>query len=361
MKNSFNFSIENIQPLPDHLFGFHPKQFTKPVGPLPDEFCFSNEKLLDQVFWADIPDVVVAPPSVEPPQGRYYPLAPKDGFKLTSDNHYQSGRVYVAAYDVSGDAINAHINNLKCIETPPNVDPEFVNGAFIAELIPGMIQMIPGIPYVFAFNDDPSRQHTVACAHTLDSLKGYDDYADILIAAEKLAKLSWGCKASENSLEIQPIYKIPGLKLNDRADARSDFHTQLYDGSFSLANTVMKGEGLGTTLPAVQANTSAAQSQITQILEVLHSLYQHIMPKSLSKFEYEVLDFHHNYNNVIGFGGLASNGTGCQLNVSSLGRTLAEYIGLVQGGWHADTGDDETRYTLFTLLLRIGPGMFYIC
>ena len=198
----------------------------------------------------------------------------------------------------------------------------------------------------------------MACAHTLDSLRAYPDYDDILSDAIKLAKLTWGCKASSNSPTISPIFEIIGLKLNDRANARTAFHNDTHDGSFSLGNTVMKGEGLGTALPAVQANTSTARSQIAMVLQVLHSLYRRIMPKSISKFEFDIMDFHSNFNNVVSFGGLTPNGTGCQLNVSSLGKSLAEYIGNVQGGWHSDTPDDETRWTLFTLLLRVGPSTF---
>jgi len=274
------------------------------------------------------------------------------------DNHYQSGRVYVAAYDVTEAALNRHRAALKKITMPDNVDAEFKDGAFVAQPIPGMIKIVPGIPYAFSFNGDHSRMHTIACAHTLDSLRGYPDYDDILNDAIKLAKLTWGCKASGGSPEILPIYMIPGLKLNDRAKVRSTFHKNMHDGSFSLANTVMKGEGVGTVLPAVQANTAAAFSQISTVLKVLHSLYRRIMPKSISKFEFDILDFHSNFNNVVSFGGLTPNGTGCQLNVSSLGESLAEYIGSIQGGWHTDVADDETRWTLFTLLLRVGPSAF---
>jgi len=338
------------------LFGVHPKQANKPVAPLPSEFCFSPENLL---AWPSPAESRLVPPSpATPPNGRYFPLAPENGYELMMDNHYQSGRVYVAAYDITETALHQHRDTLKTIATPPNVDPELIDGAFVSKPIPGMVKMVPGIPFAFSFNGDHSRRHTIACAHTLDSLRGYPDYDDILNDAVRLAKLTWGCKASASSPEISPIFMIPGLKLNDRAKARSGFHSNTYDGSFSLANTVMKGEGLGTALPAIQANTSSAYSQIAAVLKVLHSLYRRVMPKSISKFEFDILDFHSNFNNVVSFGGLTPNGTGCQMNVSSLGKTLAEYIGSVQGGWHSDIPDDETRWTLFTLLLRVGPGVF---
>ncbi|PPR06208.1 hypothetical protein CVT24_000641, partial [Panaeolus cyanescens] len=55
------------------------------------------------------------------------------------------------------------------------------------------------------------------------------------------------------------------------------------------------------------------------------------------------------------FGGLEPGATSVQLNVSSLGETLEESIGQVQGMWHTDINDDPNRFTLFVLLLRVGP------
>lgn len=121
----------------------------------------------------------------------------------------------------------------------------------------------------------------------------------------------------------------------------------------------MKGEGLGTFLPAMQANTPAALSQITTVLTVLHTLFRLIVPKCLSKFEQEITDFHSEFNNVFTFGGLEPGGTSAQMNVSALGQLLSFFIGRVQGSWHSDVSDSICRWTLFTLLLRVGPGIFY--
>ena len=328
-----------------------------PTPPVRSEFSYSPE------------DLCLAPPPAEthlsapypasPPEGDYYPLAPESGYELVADARYMRGYVYVANYNVSEESVKAHGKSLECIATPPNVEPKLVRGSFVASPIPGMIQMIPGIPFAFAYHEDRDRLHTVGCAQTLLSLSHYPDYPDILRESVKLAKLTWGCPAHGETPKIVPIYELPGMKENDRSAKRTDFHKHIHDGSFNLANTVMKGEGLGTFLPAVQANTPAALSQITTVLTVLHTLFCLIAPKCLSKFEQEITDFHSEFNNVFTFGGLEPGGTSAQMNVSALGQLLSFFIGRVQGGWHSDVSDSICRWTLFTLLLRVGPGIFY--
>ena len=125
----------------------------------------------------------------------------------------------------------------------------------------------------------------------------------------------------------------------------------------------MKGEGLGTFLPAVKANTPTAMSQIATVLRVLHMLFHLIMPKCLSKFEQEITEFHSEFNNLITFGGLKPGGVGAQMNVSALGMLLAFFIGRVQGGWHCDMSDNICRWTLFALCYELAQvfWILYFC
>lgn len=327
-----------------------------PTPPVQLEFSFSPEELCSAPPPAETH--LSAPYPASPPEGDYYPLAPQTGYELVADARYIRGYVYIANYDISEESVKAHGKSLECIATPPNVEPKLVRGSFIAHPIPGMVQMTPGIPFAFTYNEDRNRLHTVGCAQTLLSLSHYPDYPVILQESVKLAKLTWGCPAHGKTSKIIPIYELPGMKENDRSAKRTDFHEHIYDGSFNLANTVMKGEGLGTFLPAVQANTPAALSQITTVLTVLHKLFRLIVPKCLSKFEQEITDFHSQFNNVFTFGGLEPGGTSAQMNVSALGQLLSFFIGRVQGGWHSDVSDSICRWTLFTLLLRVGPGIY---
>lgn len=299
---------------------------------------------------------LVAPAAPEPPVGMSYPLAPIDGYALQRDNRYMSGHVYAANYPLS--KMEMHKDRMLHLETPPNVEPKFKDGRFTADPIPGMVQLVPGIPFVIQVDGKAERTHTVACVQTLESLKVYPDYLEIEAASVQLAKVTWGCEAQGGDPEIKPIYEITGLKHNDRDSKRH--HTHDFDGSFSLGPTIMKGNGPGTFLPAVQASTPEAIWQIQTVLHLLHTLYGRVMPKCLSAFEWSMINFHKIYNNVFCFGGLGPNGTGLQLNVSSLGELLRSAIGYLQGSWHVDEHDDNADWTFFTLLLRMGPSKIHL-
>jgi len=322
----------------------------KPVSPEVDEFIYETNANLD---FSLLPLKLIAPPAPEPPRGMSYPLAPLDGYSRQEDKQYMTGHVYATSYSLR--KMQLHKKRMLNMLTPPNVNPRMVDESYVADPILGMIKLIPGIPFVIQIDGKKERTHTVACAQTLESLKIYSDYDNIESASVQLAKLTWGCPVHGNQPEIQPIYTIIGLKQNDRASARSAFHNDDFDGSFSLGPTVMKGNGPGTFVPAVQASTPEAASQIEALLQILHRLYRLIMPKCLSAFEWEMINFSKIYNNVMGFGGLDPNGTGMQMNCSSLGAALKEAIGTIQGEWHVDGSDDHADWTLFTLLLRLGP------
>ncbi|KAF9528572.1 hypothetical protein CPB83DRAFT_894357 [Crepidotus variabilis] len=330
---------------PDVL-AFHPIAPNFSIG----QFVYTNEqRLLNQ---PNCLPVLIPPPAPEPPAGRSYPLAPPDGYKLRKDNRYTRGFVYASPYDLS--KANIHRSRMIAIATPPNIRASKVDGHYLAEPIVGMVQLEPGIPFVVHLNGDPNRTHTIACLQTLDSLAEYPDFIEIQAQSVQLAKLAWGCPKGKSSPEIPPIYSH-FLKRNDRSAARDSLHHDDFDGSFNLGNTILKGKGQGTILPAVQTNLSHASAHMKSLLKTLHKLYRYILPKCISRFEYEVSDFQSIYSNIFGFGGLDPNGTGMQMNVSSLSKTLADAIGNIQGFFHADQEDDFTRFTFFILLLRMGP------
>jgi hypothetical protein len=283
-----------------------------------------------------------------------FPSAPAKGYHLEDNLHYHLGFVYVADYDL--DQKSLHLSRLLKTITPPNVSPELVGSRYVSKPIPSMIQIHAGIPFAFRLNSDNSRIHTIACLQTLDSLQAFDDYDEIKAASVRLAKLTWGCPAYGNTPEIPPIYELQGLKENDRSMARASWKKERGDGSYNLSSTVMKGDGQGTVLPAIQANTPEASSHILPVLQLLHEMRRRIMPKSISKFEQEITDFHSEWNNVVSSGGLEPNATSVQMNVSSLNCSLQDAIGSVQGQWHVDQSDDRANWTLMTMLLRVGPG-----
>jgi len=97
-------------------------------------------------------------------------------FKLneTWDSFYTSGWFYTAQHK-STEHLNER-DHLLCITTPPDTRPyAFQSGRCCVNLIPGMIQMTPGIPYACCLDGDDSQMITVACLHTLPSLLHYSD------------------------------------------------------------------------------------------------------------------------------------------------------------------------------------------
>jgi hypothetical protein len=80
------------------------------------------------------------------------------------------------------------------------------------------------------------------------------------------------------------------------------------------------------------------------------------MPCCLSKFEWEANRFITEYNNVFVFGGLGPGATGLQMNVSSGVGELKLSIGGKQGDWHPDSPDEETMWTMVTMMLKLPPG-----
>jgi hypothetical protein len=286
--------------------------------------------------------------------GSSFPSAPNNGYHLENNLHYCLGFVYVADYDLSHKKL--HLSRLLKTVTPPHVSPELVGSRFVSKPIPSMIKIPAGIPFAFRLNSDNSRIHTVACLQTLNSLRIFDDYSQIEAASVRLAKLTWGCPAYGNTPKIPPIYELQGLKENDRSMVRANWKKEPGDGSYNLSSTVMKGDGQGTVLPAIQASTPEASSHIGLVLQLLHELRRRIMPKCISKFEQEITDFHSEWNNVVSSGGLEPNATSVQMNVSSLNSSLQDAIGSIQGQWHVDQSDDRANWTLMTMLLRVGPG-----
>jgi hypothetical protein len=113
----------------------------------------------------------------------------------------------------------------------------------------------------------------------------------------------------------------------------------------------MKGESVGNVGPAFQANTPNGTNLITITLSILNQLFQHIIPKSISKVEMKLFNFHHNVNNTLSVGRLNSNGTSCQFNVSSHKKYLSQ-----QSSLHTDLSDDPTVFTMFVLLINGGTG-----
>ncbi|KAK7027802.1 hypothetical protein R3P38DRAFT_3190887 [Favolaschia claudopus] len=243
-------------------------------------------------------------------------------------------------------------------KTPPNVIPRLDDGKIVVDPISGMIRMPGSVPFVQHIEGRPDEVVTMACAHTLDSIReAYPDIADDLEDLSlRLRDATFGCEAKAGHPAMKPIYTLHGLKRNDRSVDARDLPPGSFDGSYNLATTKGEGEGAGVVMPAVQASTAEAAERIGEVLRLLHAIQRYIIPRSISKSEHAVTEAHSELNNVVSFGGLLPGCTSCQMNVSSDGFDLAHFIGSHQGAWHTDIGDDWTRWTLVTMLLNLPPG-----
>ena len=310
-----------------------------------DKTCISEEPAP--------PSVLEHPDPVTDPHDGYFPCAPK--FALSSPTRlYTRGYTYFSAWDTSNKARDKE--RLLCARMPPNVTPTIdESGNLRIELIPGMVKLIPGVPFVYHLNGDPSRPVTVACLHTTQSLSVYPSVAkDVQDLTDQLLARTFG-EVQGDRLVRKPIYRHPGLIRNQRS---AQVPEGSFDGSFNLAATVGQGDGQGCYMPAAQSTDPALRVTIGEVSRILHKLYRIILPHSISKFEWDVIEFHSRVNNVFGFGGFEPNNTGLQMNVSSGYSSLTELIGEIQGAFHTDMHDHPPRYTVCTLCFNLPKGIY---
>ncbi|KAJ6604813.1 hypothetical protein DFH09DRAFT_1444122 [Mycena vulgaris] len=270
-------------------------------------------------------------PSALPPNGYTYPQAASYTLSPTLDRRFTRGYAYVTLFTLS---TKGHLQSrLLHTKTPPNVIPRLHEGKIVVDPIAGMIQMPGSIPFVQHVEGHPEEAVTMACTHTLDSIRAtYPEIADrVEDLAIKLRDATFGTESKEGEPAMIPIYSIPGLKRNDRSVNARDLPPGSFNGSYNLAPTKGEGEGAGCAMPAVQASTPEAAEHISLVLRLLHAIQRLILPRSISKFEHDVTEAHSELNNIVSFGGLEPNAMSCQMNVSSGGFDLAHFIGGHQG------------------------------
>jgi hypothetical protein len=197
-----------------------------------------------------LPSSAAPPPPIADPPGGTYPQAAT--YTLRPTRHYTQGLVYTSPW--SSDRKDALKQRLLVTRIPPNTRPSLSNGELRVQPIPGMIQLVPGVPFVQSVDGENST--TVACLHTMASLCHYGDVAkQVQELTQTLSDLTFGVVRNGVVLS-SPVYTLPGLKRNNRSAKVPDGS---YDGSYNLASTVMKGDGKGRFLPAVQTSTVPAQ------------------------------------------------------------------------------------------------------
>lgn len=335
------------------LFGM-PSSGITPRRPPREAFLYEISELVPAGSMV-LEDSIEPMPHANPPRGYSYPQAQSYG--LTRDQGYKLGWAYMASFLLEQKEFIKR--RMITVIDPPGILPAWNASTkrFVHEPIPGMVKMIPGVPYMEAIDGDPTNTVTTQCLHTLESLQTYGVLDQVLPLAERLRILTFGSGPGYDGQAIQPVYTLAGLKRNDRSSKAMGPESHV--GSYNLSATVGKGEGRGVFMPAVQTSTDVAEKQIGDILQILHKLQAIIMPCCLSKFEWKMVQFLHECNNVFTFGGSTpGTATAVQMNVSVLteGASLAEMIGKAQGSWHPDVHDYMASWTLFILILRLPPG-----
>ena len=316
-----------------------------------EQFLWEENQMSSDVILP--PSQLVCPSPAPDPQGGCYPRAAE--FTLSPKTRsYMRGYAYVTPWKLANRSTDTE--RLLCMRMPPGATPNGNEPCTSLKIvpIPGMIQLIPGVPFVYQLDGDPGRPVTVACLQTPQSLSTYPSIAkEVQELTDKLLILTFG-QVQDDVLVQKPIYQFPDLKRNQRS---AKVPEGSFDGSFNLTATVGQGEGQGCYMPAAQSLDPGLRQAISEVASILHRFYRLIAPRCISKFEWDVIEFHSKVNNVFGFGGFEPNNTGLQMNVSSGFTSLAELIGEHQGAFHTDQHDHPPRYTVLTLCFNLPDGV----
>src|SRR6516164_10197606 len=127
-----------------------PLKGVDPVPPLNGSFTYSKDELLPNIYCGLFEDLV-PPPEATAPEECSYPISPVWNYK--EDHCYQSCFIYCSAYNLH--ELQRHQERLMVTDTPPNIIPTEVDSCFVTTIVPGMVCMIPGIPFVYHINGNP--------------------------------------------------------------------------------------------------------------------------------------------------------------------------------------------------------------
>ncbi|KAJ6534092.1 hypothetical protein B0H19DRAFT_1080594 [Mycena capillaripes] len=278
-------------------------------------------------------------------------------FTLRKTSAYQRGYVYTTPYYLASK--DADHTRMMRVVVPPQLFPRLDEGKFAHDPVPNCVQMVPGVPFAYEIEGHADELHTIGAVHTFESLRHETDFWEIYNDTVLVAKGLRGCRPAGNTDEVFPITHYP-IKPNDRSP--TDLPPGSKEGSYNLANTLLKGIGQGVVLPAAQVDTPEFSGQVSTVLQCLSRLRRRLLRKTLSKYEYDATEFNSEDMNVVGYGGLEpNNATSCQVNLSGNWRAIAKTLG-ISGSPHPDSHDEDTRKThvvaFFDLPPDSDPGAF---
>jgi hypothetical protein len=131
--------------------------------------------------------------------------------------------------------------------------------------VPGNLVLEEGIPYAVCVNGNPDMLITECGVHTESSIMQYEWGPAIRKRLRQMWEVSFGLQDGNNGGPKSPaVFNINGLKRNDQSATQVGMSR---DGSFNMASTVMKGNGQGIFMPAVQASYPEAINMIALMRE----------------------------------------------------------------------------------------------
>ncbi|KAK7034750.1 hypothetical protein VNI00_012157 [Paramarasmius palmivorus] len=297
-----------------------------------------------------------------------YPSSPV--WTKTRDESYALHWCYVASRSADLASIQQEREHQLNLAVPPEVDAiwDVEQEKYSYPIVPGCITPPASWPLRTDIDNGVGLKgyRYIAAYHTPSSLELHypEVWKELAPLASRLKDLAFGHRATTPSEEsILPLFAYAQLKENDRSKRsgvkKGTAKTRVqFEGSYSLGTTIEKGHGIGIVKPVSQLSTPKFEKQLAEVFQILAAFYRILVPLSISKYEWEMLKFQLQDNNVFTLGGRGPAGVSVQMNVSASyyvydGADLGESIGRVQGSLHPDSQDCLTTPTLLTIMIRL--------
>ncbi|KAJ7580394.1 hypothetical protein C8J56DRAFT_1058029 [Mycena floridula] len=266
----------------------------------------------------------------------YYPQSPI--WRLVKTNKYLIGCCYKANLNILSEAIEADQEHMINLELPPEIDAIETEDMFVHRPVPGMVKMIPGIPFRWQVvggprDDEIARYVFGGCVMMLKSIQNLHPhiYEQVYALAKELHLLA--------------------LEASIQRENWSNLSIHL-----TISNIMT-----GTKRKLLVFICGVMGDEFLQELTML------MMPRSISKHQWEMTTFHLEDNNSFSFGGLQPGPIALQINISSIlnAKGFFEAFGAIQSMIHGEDGDDTTMATNFHLIYHLppfsDPGTFILC
>lgn len=263
--------------------------------------------------------------------------------------------------DVYRDSFESERSRLMCLGNQPElraakIIDKNVPGGVRYELkkeIPGQILMELGMPFYQCKEGDQTMGQVVGLTHTPESFRHLYGNSEVgetgAKSLEKVFRLMIGDAGEE------PWWKNPSLRQNDRSKMNEKVGS--CEGSYSLAVTLQEGEGAGVIVPVTQSMLPSVRKKLSEVIDALGDVNVSMRKTAMTQEDYLVAEAEMVVNNVIQPGHGSTSFTSLQLNIHLSDKELDTTIGIAQGTYHIDDGDDPVHRTVGVIVTQIPPGV----